>query len=39
MIEFFANLYPCAIGIEACGTAHFIIGRARWKRRVTLHAH
>jgi transposase len=23
MIEFFANLRPCVIGIEACGTAHY----------------
>ncbi|MDR1241964.1 MAG: IS110 family transposase [Deltaproteobacteria bacterium] len=23
MIEFFANLSPCVIGIEACGTAHY----------------
>jgi transposase len=22
MIEFFANLHPCTVGIEACGTAH-----------------
>lgn len=33
MVQFFSNLLPCAIGIEACGTAH------HWVRTFTAMGH
>lgn len=33
MIEFFARLEPCVIGMEACGGAH------HWARELTKHGH
>jgi transposase len=33
MLEFFANLPPCLIGIEACGGAHY------WARELTKLGH
>jgi transposase len=33
MIEFFANLQPCTIGVEACGTAH------HWARTLEMMGH
>jgi transposase len=33
MIEFFANLQPCIIGVEACGTAH------HWARTLEAMGH
>lgn len=33
MVSFFANLSPCLIGMEACGSAHF------WARKLEAMGH
>lgn len=36
MLEFFSQIAPCRVGMEACGSAHYcIIGRASSRRWVT----
>ena len=33
VLPFFANLVPCLVGMEACGSAHF------WARKLTAMGH
>ena len=34
VLEFFAQIEPCRVGMEACGSAHQVFEKCEWDRRA-----